>query len=70
MLALLLVAQLATSKPAVEIPIIHCAIDGTDERWSEYNRTCHEDPAERGPAPFSPAQSCQVTCTVIPKTRP
>lgn len=65
MLALLLVAQLG-----VTTPIIHCALDGTEEKWSEFNHTCHENPAERTPAPFPPEQSCLAACTVIPKTRP
>lgn len=72
MLALLFTAQIITTPagPLVETPIIQCAIDGTDDRWSEYNHTCHEDPAERGLAPFPPEKSCLAACTVIPKTRP
>lgn len=51
----------------VVIPIVHCAFDGTDEKWSEYNHTCHADPAERGPAPFPPEHSCLAACNVIQK---
>jgi hypothetical protein len=80
MLGLLLAAQLITGQTVTRAlgttanganaPIIHCAIDGTDEKWSEYNHTCHENPAERGPAPFLPEQSCLAVCTVIIKTNP
>lgn len=57
------------SKLGHDHPVIHCAIDGTLEKWSEYNHTCHENPAERGPAPFPPEQSCLAACTLITPTR-